>query len=277
MLGLATPKTPTPPPPFLQISGSTTALWIIIYENIWWTRATKFTNIWTYIFFLHTYVTLSKNVTSFLYTYYMYNRRVSVYIVCEQKKWHSNRLAAVVSFLEILQVSNWTDVMWSLESDPYKNDTQIQCWNNVGQASQTPAHHWFNIGSVVSCLPGCLLVSDTWIHIYYLPIVSDTQQTPDVHPMLGWCWASVVDGGPTSTQHWGNVTCTDRRQLPAQALSPCWLNVVPALQTVFQHLTNIDSLSRVCWAVLLTWLSAWYAHLPGSKSWHSGVGLRPQE
>ena len=25
--------------------------------------------------------------------------------------------------------------------------------------------------------------------------------------MFGWCWASVVDGGSTSTQHWNNVSC----------------------------------------------------------------------
>ena len=24
-------------------------------------------------------------------------------------------------------------------------------------------------------------------------------------PMLGWCWANVVDGGPASNQHWVNV------------------------------------------------------------------------
>ena len=25
--------------------------------------------------------------------------------------------------------------------------------------------------------------------------------------MLGWCWASVVDDGPTSAQHWANASC----------------------------------------------------------------------
>ena len=25
--------------------------------------------------------------------------------------------------------------------------------------------------------------------------------------MLGQCWADVVDGGPTFTQHWFNVSC----------------------------------------------------------------------
>ena len=33
------------------------------------------------------------------------------------------------------------------------------------------------------------------------------QQTRDIKLMLGLCWADVVDGGPTSTQHWFNVSC----------------------------------------------------------------------
>ena len=34
-----------------------------------------------------------------------------------------------------------------------------------------------------------------------------SQQTRDNEPMLGQCWADVVDGGPTLTQHWFNVAC----------------------------------------------------------------------
>ena len=34
-----------------------------------------------------------------------------------------------------------------------------------------------------------------------------SQQTRGVGPMLGWCWASVVDDGPTSSQHWANASC----------------------------------------------------------------------
>ena len=30
---------------------------------------------------------------------------------------------------------------------------------------------------------------------------------PDIEPLLGWCWADVVDGGPASSQHWFNVWC----------------------------------------------------------------------
>ena len=33
------------------------------------------------------------------------------------------------------------------------------------------------------------------------------RQTRDIEPMLGQCWADVVDGGPAMTQHWFNVSC----------------------------------------------------------------------
>ena len=33
------------------------------------------------------------------------------------------------------------------------------------------------------------------------------QQTRDIEPMLVQYWADVVDGGPTSNQHWLNVSC----------------------------------------------------------------------
>ena len=32
-----------------------------------------------------------------------------------------------------------------------------------------------------------------------------SHQRQDVSPMLIWCWANVVDDGPTSNQHWVNV------------------------------------------------------------------------
>ena len=33
------------------------------------------------------------------------------------------------------------------------------------------------------------------------------QQTRGIDPMLGRCWASVEDGGPTMTQPWVNASC----------------------------------------------------------------------
>ena len=40
------------------------------------------------------------------------------------------------------------------------------------------------------------------------PQAADTcQQMRGIEPMLGQCWAAVVDGGPTLTQYWVNVSC----------------------------------------------------------------------
>ena len=43
------------------------------------------------------------------------------------------------------------------------------------------------------------------------------QQTRGVGPMLSWCWASVVDDGPTPAQHWANALC-----LLGQCICVCW-------------------------------------------------------
>ena len=42
----------------------------------------------------------------------------------------------------------------------------------------------------------------TWF--WYLTTTTDFMYMLDVDPMLVWRWASVVDGGPTSYQHWVN-------------------------------------------------------------------------
>ena len=68
------------------------------------------------------------------------------------------------------------------------------------------------------------------------------QQTRDVDPMLNWCWASVVDGGATSTQHWVNVSCllgshtaatyytvTQCVDMMLTQRLRCWYNTIPAL------------------------------------------------
>ena len=47
----------------------------------------------------------------------------------------------------------------------------------------------------------CVHVNPSYVCIIY------TQQTRGVGPMLGWCWASVVDDGPTSAQQLANASC----------------------------------------------------------------------
>ena len=36
---------------------------------------------------------------------------------------------------------------------------------------------------------------------------TSAQQTRSVVPMMSWCWASVVDDGPTPAHHWANASC----------------------------------------------------------------------
>ena len=44
--------------------------------------------------------------------------------------------------------------------------------------------------------------------VLFTCIVGSTrQQTRHIDPMLGQCWASVVDGGPTLAQRWVDVSC----------------------------------------------------------------------
>ena len=44
------------------------------------------------------------------------------------------------------------------------------------------------------------------------------QSTADVHPLLGDCWSTVADGGPTITRQWVNISCLPRSQLKHIAL-----------------------------------------------------------
>ena len=45
-----------------------------------------------------------------------------------------------------------------------------------------------------------------FVHVVWRHIIDITQQIHDFDLKLVQCWASVVDGRPTSTQHWANVS-----------------------------------------------------------------------
>ena len=59
----------------------------------------------------------------------------------------------------------------------------------------------------------------SWRFLLYVTGAAHSTATCDSEPMLGKCWASVVDGGPTFIQHWFNVMCLLRR----------WSNIYTAL------------------------------------------------
>ena len=53
-----------------------------------------------------------------------------------------------------------------------------------------------------------------------------TQQTRDIESMLGQCWPAVYDVGPTSSQHWLNVSCLPAVYDVGPTSSQHWLNVL---------------------------------------------------
>ena len=61
-----------------------------------------------------------------------------------------------------------------------------------------PLRRWPNIGQT---LGRCVVFA--W---YLLPIKAHCPRKTR-SPMLILCWASVIDGGPTSNQHWVNALC----------------------------------------------------------------------
>ena len=95
-----------------------------------------------------------------------------------------------------------------------------------------------------------------------------TQQTRDVGPMLGWRWASVVDGGPASVQHWANAIPTLGQRWPNAGLTSgqCrrrWASVSP---TLGQHNSNIGPTPRV-FSVVLASMSICYSVWHQRKSY----------
>ena len=97
--------------------------------------------------------------------------------------------------------------MWSgiLVRHPSKYETFTQCRYNVVLSSTTLAQHCTNIGwtsrvcwHIAACYHG-------YESTLYLNGV--IRESRNVEPMVVWCWISVTDGGPTSTQHCFNVSC----------------------------------------------------------------------
>ena len=76
--------------------------------------------------------------------------------------------------------------------------------------------------------------------------VMPTQQTWFIGPKLFWCWPTVYDVGPTSKQHWLNVsyllgkfTTRDWIQDVEPMLGQCWASVVDGGTTLNQHWMNV--------------------------------------
>ena len=66
------------------------------------------------------------------------------------------------------------------------------------------------------------------------------QQTPNTHPMLVQCWASVADVGPTLIQHWISVSCWGALPPSPQYLHTQYrLRVGPTSVMLSQHVAGI--------------------------------------
>ena len=77
----------------------------------------------------------------------------------------------------------------------------VKCWASVAGASQYPfsPSQYFMLPVRAQCFEP-KLDCDAGPH-------SAWRQTRHAYPILGQCWLSVVDGGPTLVQHWVNVSC----------------------------------------------------------------------
>ena len=75
----------------------------------------------------------------------------------------------------------------------------------------------------------------------------------EIEPMLGKCRISVVDGGPTFSQHWDNVTC----YLVAAALRICQDVVVFPASIYLPNVSTVErGASRACRSEALSVLNS---------------------
>ena len=81
------------------------------------------------------------------------------------------------------------------------------------------------------------------------------EQTRYIDPILGECWADVVEGGPTFTQHWVNASCLlwGERQIIdgsgfstfGPAMTQCWRGVRAFAVVLEQSSYHVIFLSAV--------------------------------
>ena len=77
-----------------------------------------------------------------------------------------------------------------------KHETLAQCWFDAGPPLTTLGQHQYGIGSTYRVC---------WVsrHRFTLTLLV----IRSVRPRMIKCWPTVCDAGPTSNQHWNNVSC----------------------------------------------------------------------
>ena len=100
---------------------------------------------------------------------------------------------------------------------PRKHKSFVLNWYNVGPKSSALVQHCINVRQNILCLLGScrtlsgvlvLAATSCWKTRHLISSAAATptnvtsQQTRCIDPMLGRCWASVVDVGLTLIRHW---------------------------------------------------------------------------
>ena len=80
--------------------------------------------------------------------------------------------------------------------------------------------------------------------------------TRHVDPMLSWCSASVADAGPTSTQHWVNVSCLLGGRLLRQGRGVC----IPLHNVICPPLHSVTSAGpghyKLSYHIVVLWVTS---------------------
>ena len=87
----------------------------------------------------------------------------------------------------------------------YECEETIHYIEGVDYLSPSSRYRWQTDEWWMSLIIKIWRYSAVVYNAYFTPV--PPQQTPDVVQMLVWCWASVVDGGPTVSDLWFNVSC----------------------------------------------------------------------
>ena len=111
-----------------------------------------------------------------------------------------------------LNLSDASSLVWPASPRLYVHSDIVRLRSSIFWTSRSPSMTSFDVGQNLN--------QRITLRILWLspPLYSSrarrelhdrktTQQTRDIESLLGWCWADVVDGWPTSTQQWFNVSC----------------------------------------------------------------------
>ena len=121
--------------------------------------------------------------------------------------WWNNACLRTLNLMNTLTVDVHDTIPLSHQTVCYRSvqqgcphlRTSTQSWSNSEPWSRN--RHWLD----VACCLGKWFSVAFWSQLWWLKSII-SQQTQDIEPLLGQCWASVVDAGPTLNQRWFNAS-----------------------------------------------------------------------